>query len=255
MTFPASDAQARASANFPGTIGSGPSGAEPTVTYTEGIDVGYRWYEAMGQTPLFPFGYGLSYTTFGYSGLRVAPAGGGRAGSDGPGGRGAVVHVRVTNTGHRAGADVVELYIGMPASAGEPPRQLKGFAKVDLAPGASTEVSFTLGPAALSVWDGGSGRWVLRPGTYRAMVGDSSSDIRADAAPGRDDGGPSGAADHYEKHRACQRELAELQEDFPGFRIWREVTGNTPGWSPSAGAAGPGRTPWSPRIWPSCVRC
>jgi beta-glucosidase len=92
------------------------------------------------------------------------------------------VRVRVTNTGRRAGADVVELYAGMPASAGEPPRQLKGFAKVDLAPGAAAVVSFTLGPSALSVWDGGSGGWVLRPGTYRAMIGDSSSDLRATAA-------------------------------------------------------------------------
>ena len=73
MTFPASDAQAHASVNFPGTILSGPSGAQPTVTYTEGLDVGYRWYDARGQTPLFPFGYGLSYTTFRYSGLQVAP--------------------------------------------------------------------------------------------------------------------------------------------------------------------------------------
>jgi beta-glucosidase len=171
MTFPASDAQAHASVSFPGTIGSGPSAAQPTVTYTEGIDVGYRWYDAMGQTPLFPFGYGLSYTTFRYSGLQVAPAG-----------RGAVVRVRVTNTGQRAGADVVELYVGMPASTGEPPRQLKGFAKVDLAPGAAAVVSVTLGPSALSIWDGGGGGWVLRPGTYRAMIGDSASDIRATAA-------------------------------------------------------------------------
>jgi beta-glucosidase len=170
MTFPASDAQARASVSFPGTIVSGPSGAQPTVTYTEGIDVGYRWYDAMRRTPLFPFGYGLSYTTFRYSGLQVAPSG-----------RGAVVHVRVTNTGQRAGADVVELYVGMPASTGEPSRQLKGFAKVDLAPGAATAVSFTLGPAALSVWDGARG-WVLRPGTYRVMIGNSSSDVRAAAA-------------------------------------------------------------------------
>ncbi|HUL24408.1 MAG TPA: fibronectin type III-like domain-contianing protein [Streptosporangiaceae bacterium] len=73
----------------------------------------------------------------------------------------------------------MELYVGMPAASGEPPRQLKGFARVDLAPGASTEVSFTLSPAALSVWDGG---WVLLPGTYQAMVGDSSSDISATAS-------------------------------------------------------------------------
>ena len=91
------------------------------------------------------------------------------------------MHVRVTNNGQRAGADVVELYLGMPASTGEPPRQLKGFAKVNLAAGSSTDVSFTLDPSALSIWDTGSGGWVTRPGTYQVMVGDSSRDIRAAA--------------------------------------------------------------------------
>jgi beta-glucosidase len=70
----------------------------------------------------------------------------------------------------------------MPASTGEPPRQLKGFAKISLAPGASTDVSFTLDSAALSFWDTGSGGWVTSPGTYQVMVGDSSRDIRASAA-------------------------------------------------------------------------
>ncbi|MGE5136237.1 MAG: beta-glucosidase family protein [Gemmatimonadota bacterium] len=172
MTFPASDAQARSSISWPGTIVSGPAGAQPTVTYSEGIDVGYRWYDANGQAPLFPFGYGLSYTTFGYSGLRVPPVADGR--------HPIVVHVRVTNTGHRAGAAVVQLYLGMPAAAGEPPRQLKAFAKVPLAPGASAVVPLVLSPSALQTW--GSGGWVTRPGVYRVMVGDSSAGIRAAGA-------------------------------------------------------------------------
>jgi beta-glucosidase len=169
MTFPASDAQARESVSYPGTLLSTAVGLQPTVTFTEGIDVGYRWYQATGQQPLFPFGYGLSYTSFRYGGLAVDPAGAGR--------RDVTVRVRVTNTGQQAGADVVQLYLGMPPSAGEPPRQLKGFDKVALAPGASTDVSFTLGPSALSIWAGG--RWVIPGGTYRVMVGDSSQDIRA----------------------------------------------------------------------------
>lgn len=171
MTFPASDAQAQASVSWPGTIISSPAGAQPTVTYTEGVDVGYRWYDANGQAPLFPFGYGLSYTTFGYSGLQVPPVTDGR--------HPLVVHVRVTNTGSRAGAAVVQLYLGMPASTGEPPRQLKAFAKVNLAPGASTVVPLALSPSALAYW-GGNG-WVIQPGTYQVMVGGSSRDTPATA--------------------------------------------------------------------------
>lgn len=181
MTFPASDAQVQASISYPGTVVAGASGAQPTVTYSEGIDVGYRWYDTHRQTPLFPFGYGLSYTTFRYSNLQVSPPGAAAQGGTG-GGHGVTVHVRVTNTGQRAGADVVELYLGMPAATGEPPRQLKGFAKVNLAPGASTDVSFTLDSAALSYWDTGSGGWVTAPGAYQVMVGDSARDIRASAA-------------------------------------------------------------------------
>jgi beta-glucosidase len=173
MTFPASDAQALASVSYPGTILSTAAGLQPSVTFTEGIDVGYRWYEATRQPPLFPFGYGLSYTSFGYRGLAVHQRG--RHQPD------VTVRVRVTNTGRRAGADVVQLYLGMPASAAEPPRQLKGFGKVTLRPGASTEVSFTLGPGSLSVWDTASRSWVIRPGSYQAMIGDSANDIRAAA--------------------------------------------------------------------------
>jgi beta-glucosidase len=122
VTFPRRLSQVPAStpAQFPGVGGQ--------VQYSEGIDVGYRWYDARNLTPLFPFGYGLSYTSFAFSDLRVTPS---RLA-----GHGALVHVtaRVTNTGHATGAEVAQLYLGDPAAAGEPPRQLKGFQKVTLGP-------------------------------------------------------------------------------------------------------------------------
>ena len=115
----------------PGPGGSIPAqfpGINGQVLYTEGIDVGYRWYDAQGTTPLFPFGYGLSYTQFGFSGLKVSPKR-----SDGV--SDVTVSATITNTGKTAGADVAQLYLGDPASAGEPPRQLVGFKRVDLALG------------------------------------------------------------------------------------------------------------------------
>ncbi|HEV2934196.1 MAG TPA: glycoside hydrolase family 3 C-terminal domain-containing protein, partial [Streptosporangiaceae bacterium] len=133
VTFPASLSQVPASttAQFPGN-GS-------TVQYSEGIDVGYRWYDANSLAPLFPFGFGLSYTQFSYSNLQVSPAS-----VDGTGD--VTVSATVTNTGTRAGSDVAQLYLGDPSAAGEPPRQLAGFQRVTLAAGASAPVSFTITP-------------------------------------------------------------------------------------------------------------
>ncbi len=120
VTFPVSLAQVPASttAQFPGN--------GTTVQYSEGLDVGYRWYNAKNIQPLFPFGYGLSYTSFRYSGLRVTPVASGT--------QDVQVTATVTNTGHRSGTDVAQLYVTDPASAGEPPRQLKGFARVTCDP-------------------------------------------------------------------------------------------------------------------------
>jgi beta-glucosidase len=133
--------------------------------YSEGVDVGYRWYDATGQRPLFPFGHGLSYSTFRYSNLRVTPAG--RATF--------TVTARVTNTGAHAGADVAQLYLGAPATAHEPPKQLKGYDKVDLRPGQSTIVRFRITAQDLASWRGG--RWTVVPGTYTVMVGNSSRSL------------------------------------------------------------------------------
>ena len=163
VTFPRSLSQVPAStpAQFPGVGGQ--------VQYSEGIDVGYRWYDAQNLTPLFPFGYGLSYTSFAFSDLRVAPS---------PlAGRGAPVTVtaRVTNTGPVTGAEVAQLYLGDPAAAGEPPRQLKGFQKVTLRPGQSAVVSFTLDRHDLSYWNDSANGWVVPDGGFRVYVGDSSA--------------------------------------------------------------------------------
>jgi beta-glucosidase len=162
VTFPASLHQVPAStaAQFPG------NGLQ--ALYSEGINVGYRWYQAKGETPLFPFGYGLSYTSFRFSGLRVeTPAVTGTAD--------ARVSATITNTGGRTGSDVVQLYITDPASTGEPPRQLEGFDKATLAPGKSARVSFTVTPAQLSWWDDSANGWTQTPGTYGVEMGDSSA--------------------------------------------------------------------------------
>ena len=162
VTFPASLSQVPAASpyRFPGVNGK--------VHYSEGLDVGYRWYDAKAVQPLFPFGYGLSYTTFAYSGLRLTPASSGGV---------SVVHasVTVTNTGTRAGTDVAQLYLGDPAAAGEPPRQLAGFQRVTLGPGQSARVSFAVTPRDTWWWDQAAGGWSQTAGTYQVYAGDSSA--------------------------------------------------------------------------------
>jgi beta-glucosidase len=178
VTFPASLSQVPAvtPAQFPGVNGR--------VLYSEGIDVGYRYYDAKNETPLFPFGYGLSYTHFGYSNLTVTPGQVRNSASnpgptscrcDGQSRRQVVVSARVTNTGAVTGSDVAQLYLGDPAVAGEPPRQLKGFRKVTLRPGQSATVRFILNGHDLSYWDDAANGWVLPGGPFRVYVGDSSA--------------------------------------------------------------------------------
>jgi len=167
MTFPASDAQARSSISWPGTIVSGPAGAQPTVTYSEGIGVGYRWYDTEKVAPLFPFGYGLSYTRFAYSHLRIA-----RMRSN------VSVSFTVANSGARPGSEIAQLYVDDPRVAGEPPKQLAGYDRVFLRPHRSTRVTITLTPRSLSYWDSPKARWRVAHGLYRILVGSSSRDIR-----------------------------------------------------------------------------
>jgi beta-glucosidase len=178
VTFPTGLSQVPAStpAQFPGENGQ--------VQYSEGIDVGYRYYDARNETPLFPFGFGLSYTHFSYSDLTVTPRqvhngssnpGATSCGCNGQSERQVTVTARVTNTGKVAGSDVAQLYLDDPAPAGEPPRQLKGFSKVTLKPGQSTTVRFTLNGHDLSYWDDTADGWVLPDGRYQVYVGDSSA--------------------------------------------------------------------------------
>jgi beta-glucosidase len=166
-TFPANPSQGVAdgatvlspSPQFPGNGTS--------VDYTEGIDVGYRYYDTHHQNPLFPFGYGLSYTTFSYSGLRLHP---GRSGGE-------IATVTITNTGRTAGAEVAQLYLTDPASAGEPPYQLKGFQKVTLSPGRSQQVTFEISRQDMSYYNSATNEWAAAPGPYRVSIGSNERDL------------------------------------------------------------------------------
>jgi len=158
ITFPNSLAQVPAStaAQWPGVNG--------TVQYSEGLQIGYRWYDANNVAPLFPFGYGLSYTNFSFGNLQIGALNNGQA----------TVTATVTNTGSRAGTEVAQLYVSDPASAGEPPHQLKGFQRITLNPGASGTVTFTVSAHDLAHWDTASSNWVATAGAYQILVGDSS---------------------------------------------------------------------------------
>jgi beta-glucosidase len=138
------------------------------VQYSEGIDVGYRWYDSQGLTPLFPFGYGLSYTTFSFSNLQVGSL---------PAGGDATVTATVTNTGSVAGADVAQLYVSDPAASDQPPRQLEGFQRVSLQPGASQTVTFHLAQKNLQYWNSASNNRATSTGGYGIEVGDSDANL------------------------------------------------------------------------------
>jgi len=151
-------------ANYPGRKG--------VVHYAEGIYVGYRHFDRERIAPLFPFGFGLSYTTFQFGALQ-APARLARGGI-------ATVRLRVKNIGTRAGDEVVQLYVAPIApKADRPVRELKGFQRVSLRPGEQKQVQFTLDRRAFSYWASGRQAWRADPGRYQIQVGASSRDIRA----------------------------------------------------------------------------
>jgi beta-glucosidase len=174
LTFPVRLEDNPAFPNYPGENGR--------VRYGEGIFVGYRHYDKKQVEPLFPFGHGLSYTTFDYANLRLSAA------TLAPGDR-LRVTVDVTNTGARAGREVVQLYVGEthPRLA-RPPKELKGFAKVSLAPGETQTVSLDVDVRALAAFDDARGAWVADPGTFEVLVGSSSRDVRAWATFALSDG-------------------------------------------------------------------
>jgi beta-glucosidase len=141
------------------------------VSYSEGVFVGYRHYDKAGIQPLFPFGYGLSYTTFAYKNLAVAPASGS---ADNP----VTVSFDVTNTGSLAGAEVTQVYIGdHHAHVPRPVKELKGFSKVYLNPGETKRVTVTLDARAFSYYDDKNHHWTAEPGEFDVLVGRSSAQI------------------------------------------------------------------------------
>jgi len=163
LTFPAAeDDIAFDSHQWPGW----PDPRTPAhADYSEGLLVGYRYYDAFGLEPAYPFGHGLSYTTFSYSSLAVNTVA-------------LTVSFTLHNVGARDGAEVAQLYLAYPPSAGEPPRVLRGFRKVSLAAGKSETVTFQLEKQDLSVWSVTAHDWAEVKGTYGVHVGASSRDDR-----------------------------------------------------------------------------
>lgn len=156
QTFPVDEKQASfPRAQYPGVGG--------VATYTDGLLVGYRAYDAHKRTPLFPFGFGLGYTTFSYKKLSVTP-------------RGHTVKVSlvVKNTGKRTGSAVPQVYVGFPKGTGEPVRQLKGFRKLKLAPGQSRRITIRLAPRSFAHWSTKLDHWVIEQGSYKVFVGPDS---------------------------------------------------------------------------------
>ena len=177
MTFPASASQpprptppkyAEQKALDAANIGKKP-GTEAALTtfpiaYREGADVGYRWYEREGLKPLFPFGFGLSYTGFRYGGLKVED------------GAALTVSFDVTNIGKVAGADVPQVYVEATGSAGTTTRRLAGFRRVTLAPGETRRVSVAVDPRTIARFDTAAPGWVVAAGDYKVTVGRFASD-------------------------------------------------------------------------------
>lgn len=173
ITFPARESDlptAGSPLKWPGT--------PDHIDYSEGLLVGYRWYDAKHIAPLFPFGFGLTYGgRFSYSDLRITPLIGAAP---------RLVHehrglARVTftdtNAGDETATDVAQVYAGLPRGIGEPPHRLVGWSRVSLAPGASKTVTLTLPESALDYWNTPHGRWQIAPGAYGILVGSSSRQL------------------------------------------------------------------------------
>jgi beta-glucosidase len=134
-----------------------------TVHYDEGLKVGYKWYESEHKDPLFPFGFGLSYTTYTYSNLKTDNAQ-------------RTVSFAVKNTGKRAGAEIAQVYATLPEAAGEPFKRLVGWQRIELAPGESKTVTVAVDPWVMSIFDEQNNAWSLLPGAYKIFAGPSSNE-------------------------------------------------------------------------------
>ena len=136
-----------------------------TVDYNEGVEVGYKWYDAENKSVLFPFGYGLSYTSYRYSDLTVTS------------GKTITAAFTVTNTGARGGSEIAEVYASLPTSAHEPPKRLVGWTKVKLIAGEKRAITVQIDPKYLSIFDVQKNAWMLVPGSYTILAGGSLQDL------------------------------------------------------------------------------
>ncbi len=177
VTFPAAESDLP-HATVPAPAGKKPGAidglfsAKPPfpAVYDEGLKVGYKWFDAEKKTPAFPFGFGLSYTSFAYSNLKAS------------GGAELQVSFSVRNTGKRPGEEAAQVYLSLPSAAGEPPKRLIGWEKVDLQPGESKTVTLHIDPLYLSVFDAAADRWKIVPGEYKVMAGPSSATLPVSSA-------------------------------------------------------------------------
>ena len=163
ISFPASDDQLTHRV----IAGLGPPGETPTsVTYDEGAAIGYKWYDRNGMQPLWPFGHGLSYTSFGLSSLAALQDG-----------KGLKVSFAIRNTGKRAGKGVAQVYVApadWKAAGWEAPKRLGAFAKADLKPGQSRQMTVTVDPRLLATYEAANNNWHIKAGSYRLLLGQSS---------------------------------------------------------------------------------
>ncbi len=199
--------------DFPGEHGR--------VRYSEGIFVGYRWYDARAIEVQYAFGHGLSYTTFDYSSLSVSQ-------TDDE----LTVRLTVTNTGSRDGREVVQVYLGLPGSTvSRAPKELKGFASVEVAAGESREVQVKVPRSDLAYWDTRMGAWVVESGTYAVHVGASSRDLRLYSTV-------EVAGDHVSIPLTVDSSVAEIMADPQAAELVRTaLTGG--GTTGAAGRPGP----------------
>ena len=178
LLFGAVNPSGKLPVTFPASVNDLPRPVIPSgnsivpVNYFEGFNVGYKWYDSQGITPLFPFGFGLSYTTFSFSNAALVN-------NLSSGNSNIQVTFNLANTGTVAGSEVAQVYLGLPASLGEPPKRLVGWQKVLLQPGASQPVTIEVdandSSHPLSYWDVNSNAWLIAPGTYTVYLGNSSS--------------------------------------------------------------------------------
>lgn len=188
MSFPVSEADLPTAGDpeqYPGTFSDGsvvrpPGNTEPRqVEYKEGLQVGYRWYDAQDIEPLFPFGHGLTYTEFAYDHLQVTPTT-----TDGT--KELRIRFRLSNTGERAGTETAQAYVELPSATGEPSKRLLGWQEVTLEPGESRNVQITISAAdledlhLLEYWDTVTQEWATAPGTYGISVGGSFDTVLED---------------------------------------------------------------------------